>query len=708
MKKFKKAIELAGRELRLETGELARQAGGAVKVSYGDTVVLATCCVSPGGNLPFFPLTVDYREKTYAAGKIPGGFFKREGKPQEKEVVTSRLIDRPIRPLFPEGYKDEVQVFISVLSSDGINNSDIPAMIGGSCAVALSSAPMEGPIGAIRIGKIDGEFIVNPTFEQINDSEFDIVVAGKEGTITMIEGEAYETSEEDILKAINKAEEYVAQIVDLQNKIVEKAGKEKLVYEPAPIDDELAKKVRNKASTAITEIFKNAYSKQVRSSKLTELKDQIIEKLAEKDPETGEADSDISGQIKTIFGKLEKEILRKMVTEDKLRVDGRKPDELRPITCKAGYLPRTHGSAVFTKDETQSLGVITLGTTSDQQIMDELEGEYKKHFMVHYNFLPFCVGEVKRYFGPKRREIGHGLLAERALYPVLPDKEDFPYTIRLVSDILESNGSSSMATVCAGTLALLNGGIKMEAPVAGVGMGIIGDTILTDMLGDEDHAGDMDFKVAGTRKGITAIQMDIKISGISREILREAFQKAKDARLGTLEEIEKETPKAKDNLSPWAPQLNTLTIKKSKIGAVIGPGGKNINHIQDESDASVDIDDDGQQGTVTISADSKESMDRAVKMVNGFTDEAEVGKIYEGTVQTIKNYGAFVEVLPGMDGLLHISELAPYHVAKVTDILNEGDTVKVKCTKIDDRGKISLSRVEAMTNEELEAEKKDR
>ncbi len=708
MEKFKEAFELAGRELRLETGELARQAGGAVKVSYGDTVVLATCCVSPGGNLPFFPLTVDYREKTYAAGKIPGGFFKREGKPQEKEVITSRLIDRPIRPLFPEGYKDEVQVFISVLSSDGINNSDIPAMIGGSCAVALSSAPMEDPIGAIRIGKIDGEFIVNPTFEQINDSEFDIIVAGKEGTITMIEGKAYETSEEDILKAINKAEEYVAQIVDLQNKIVEKAGKEKLVYEPAPIDDELAKKVRNKASAAITEIFKSAYSKQVRSSKLTELKDQIIEKLAEKDPETGESDSDISGQIKTIFGKLEKEILRKMVTEDKLRVDGRKPDELRPITCKAGYLPRTHGSAVFTKDETQSLGVITLGTTSDQQIMDELEGEYKKHFMVHYNFLPFCVGEVRRYFGPKRREIGHGLLAERALYPVLPDKEDFPYTIRLVSDILESNGSSSMATVCAGTLALLNGGIKMKAPVAGVGMGIIGDTILTDMLGDEDHAGDMDFKVAGTRKGVTAIQMDIKISGINREILREALQKAKDARLSTLEEIEKETPKAKDNLSPWAPQLNTLTIKKSKIGAVIGPGGKNINHIQDESDASVDIDDDGQQGTVTISTDSRESMDRAVKMVKGFTDEAEVGKIYEGTVQTVKNYGAFVEVLPGMDGLLHISELAPYHVAKVTDILNEGDTVKVKCTKIDDRGKISLSRVEAMTNEELEAEKKDR
>ncbi|MEA3506338.1 MAG: polyribonucleotide nucleotidyltransferase, partial [Elusimicrobiota bacterium] len=607
---------------------------------------------------------------------------------------------------FPEGYNDEVQVFISVLSSDGVNNSDIPAMIGGSCAVALSEAPMEGPIGAVRLGKIDGEFIVNPTFDQIDDSEFDIVVAGKEGTITMIEGEAYETSEEDVLKAIDTAEEYVARIVSLQNKIVGQAGKEKLLYEPAPIDEELAKKVRDEAAVAITEIFKSGLGKQERSSKLSELKEQVIEAVAEKDPETGEADKSAAGRIKTVFGKLEKELLRKMVTEDKLRVDGRKPEELRPITCKAGYLPRTHGSAVFTKGETQSLGVITLGTTSDQQIMDELEGEYKKHFMVHYNFLPFCVGEVRRYFGPKRREIGHGLLAERALYPALPTKEDFPYTIRLVSDILESNGSSSMATVCAGTLALLNGGIKMKAPVAGVGMGIIGDTILTDMLGDEDHAGDMDFKVAGTRDGITAIQMDIKISGITREVLREALDRAKTARLGTLDEIEKETPKASEDLSPWAPQLKTMEIKKSKIGAVIGPGGKNINRIQDESGTSVDIEDEGDKGVVTISAESKESLDEAVRMVKELTDEAEVGKIYEGTVQTVKDYGAFVEVIPGQDGLLHISAMAPYRVNKVTDILNEGDKVKVKCTKVDDKGKISLSRVEAMTEKELEEEKK--
>jgi polyribonucleotide nucleotidyltransferase len=708
MEKIRETIDLAGRELSIETGEIARQAGGAVKVSYGDTVLLATCCVAPGRNLPFFPLTVDYRERTYAAGKIPGGFFKREGRPQEKEVITSRLIDRPIRPLFPEGYNDEVQVMISVLSSDGVNNSDVPAMIGGSCAVALSSAPMEGPVGAVRVGKIDGEFIINPTFDQIDDSEFDIIVAGKEGTITMIEGEAYETTEEDILTAIDKAEEYVASIVEIQNKIVAAAGKEKIVYEPAKIDEDLAEKVKAEASSAITEIFKGSYGKQERSSKLSELKEKVIEKLAEKDSETGEADADVTGQIKTVMGKLEKELLRNLVTQDKIRVDGRKPDDLRPITCQAGYLPRTHGSGVFTKGETQSLGVITLGTSSDRQIMDELEGEYKKNFMVHYNFLPFCVGEVRRYFGPKRREIGHGLLAERALFPALPDEEDFPYTIRLVSDILESNGSSSMATVCAGTLALLNGGIKMKAPVAGVGMGIIGDTILTDMLGDEDHAGDMDFKVAGTKKGVTAIQMDIKISGIERDTLMKALQKAKEARLKTLAEIEKEIPEANDELSPWAPQLKTLTIKKSKIGSVIGPGGKNINKIQDESGASVDIDDDGEVGTVTISADSKESMDQAVKMVKGLTDEAEVGKIYEGTVQTVKNYGAFVEVLPGQDGLIHISALAPYRVDKVTDILDEGDKVKVKCIKVDDRGKISLSRVEAMTEEELEAEKKDK
>ncbi len=703
MEKITEKVEINGKDLVVETGELARQAGGAVKVSYGDTEVLATCCVSPEPtNMPFFPLTVDYRERTYAAGKIPGGFFKREGRPQEKEIITSRLIDRPIRPLFPEGFNHEVQIMITVLSSDEQNDSDIPAMVGSSLAVSLSEAPFDGPIGSVRLGRINKELIINPTFEQLDESDIDIIVAGKEDTVTMIEGEAFEIPEEVILEAIDRAKKPVSKIIELQKKIIDRRAKKNMEFSPEKIDQKIESKVSEFAADKIEEVLKGGFGKQERSSKIKAIKEEAVEKFTSE----MEDEDDVSSQVKSVISGLEKKLLRKLVVEEDLRVDGRSSAELRNIDCKTQVLSRPHGSALFTKGETQSLGVITLGTSSDKQVMDELHGEYKKEFMVHYNFPPYSVGEVRRYFGPKRREIGHGLLAERAIYPVL-NLEEFPYTVRLVSDILESNGSSSMATVCAGSMALMDAGVPLKAPVAGVGMGIIDNVILSDMLGDEDHAGDMDFKVAGTRKGVTAIQMDIKISGITGEILKKALERAKEARFQTLDKIEAEIEDSRENLSPYAPQLEKLQIPKSKIGAVIGSGGETINEIQDTTGAQVDIEDDGEYGEVTISADNRESLEQALEMVKSYTEEAEPGKIYEGAVKNVVNFGAFVEILPGQEGLVHISELAPYHVKEVSDILSEGDTVKVKCIKIKDGGKISLSRVKALSKEEYEKEKKD-
>lgn len=699
MTKFTESIEVNKRILKIETGELARQAGGSVLISYGETVVLATCCVAgarEGQN--FFPLTVDYRERTYAAGKIPGGFFKREGRPQEKETISSRLIDRPIRPLFPDGYVDEVHIVLTVLSSDGDNDADIPALIGGSCAAALSPAPFQGPVGAVRIGKVDGKFVVNPTFAESELSTMDIVVAGTAEAVTMLEGKADEATEEEVLDAIDVARGEIGKIIELQKKIVQHVSPEKIEFVAPEKDESLLEEVKEAASARIIEVFRAALSKHARSAALKEIRDAVISSYEAK----GENWAERLSEVREALEKTEKLMLRKLIKEEKLRVDGRKPDQLRKITTSVGILPRTHGSAVFTKEETQSLSVATLGTGSDQQIMDELGGEYKKHFMLHYNFPPFSVGEARFMRGPGRREIGHGLLAEKAIFPMLSSKEEFPYTIRLVSDILESNGSSSMASVCAGSMALMDAGVPMKSTVAGVGMGIIENVILTDMVGDEDHSGDMDFKVAGTRKGVTAIQMDIKISGISREILERALAQAKVARIQTIDELEKTIAESRKEFSPYAPQLATLKIKTDKIGALIGPGGKHIKKIQEDLNVDIDVSDDG---TVIISANSKDDLISAENMVRGFTDDVEPGKTYVGTVQKIMDFGAFVQVLPGKDGLVHISELAPYRVGKVTDILSEGDTVKVKCLEIDDRGRINLSRVAALTPEEVQKEK---
>ncbi|MFW6172365.1 MAG: polyribonucleotide nucleotidyltransferase [Elusimicrobiota bacterium] len=702
MKKITKEIDVGGRKLIIETGELAKQASGAVKVSYGETVVLATCCISKlDKDLGFFPLTVNYRERTYAAGKIPGGFFKREGKPQEKEIITSRLIDRPIRPLFPDNFNYEVQIIITVLSSDGENDTDIPAMIGGSCAVAISEAPVDESVGAVRIGKCKGEYVVNPTFQQIEDCEFEFVIAGNEHAITMMEGEGLECSEEEVLKSLDFAAKEIKIIAELQKEIIKEIDPDKIEIEPEEFDEDLVSNVKEFCESKIKQVIKNAYSKKQRREELSSIKKEAIDEFVPEHTEPEEIEEKTS-QIGKILDQLEKDILREQVKEEGKRVDGRAPDELREINCEAGILPRTHGSGLFTKGETQSLAVTTLGTSSDQQIMDELEGEYKKHFMLHYNFPPYSVGEVRRMTGPGRREIGHGLLAEKALVSVLQEKKTFPYTIRVVSDILESNGSSSMATVCAGCISLMDAGVPLSMPVAGVGMGLIDDVILCDILGDEDHAGDMDFKVAGTRKGITAIQMDIKTRGIANETLRKVLDKAKTARLKTLDEIEKVISKPRDNISPYAPQISTTQINPDKIGALIGSGGKTIKKIQEETGSNIDIEDDGR---VTVSADSKDNLDKALEKIKGYTEEVEPGKIYKGKVRKIMDFGAFVEILPGQDGLVHISELAPYHVKKVTDIVNEGDEILVKCINIDEKDRINLSRVKALSDKDRQKEK---
>lgn len=707
MKKITEKIEIGGRDLVLETGGLARQAHGAVKITYGETVILATCCIAENERaVDFFPLTVDYRERTYAAGKIPGGFFKREGRPQEKEIITSRLIDRPIRPLFPEGYDNEVQIMVTVLSSDGENDSDIPSIIGGSCAVALANPVFCGPVGAVRIGKSNGEFIINPTFEELDRCEFKLVVTGTDQAVIMLEGEGSEAVEGDIIDAIEVAKPEIEKIIKVQKKIVEIFGKREINFEPITVNEELKNEVAAFASSGIMGVYKSGLGKSERQKKLEKIKEEVREHFGINGVNNTleENDEDKAKQVKNIMGKLEKELLRKLVKEEGLRVDGRKPDEIRNITCTAGLLPRTHGSGLYTKGETQALAVVTLGTSSDQQIMDVLEGEYKKHFMLHYNFPPYSVGEVRPNRGVGRREIGHGVLAEKALTPVLADREEFPYTIRLVSDILESNGSSSMATVCAGSIALMDAGVPIKAPVAGVGMGIIDNVILSDLLGDEDHAGDMDFKVAGTRKGITAIQLDIKTAGISKEVLERALEQAKKARLETLDKMEEEIAEPRKELSPYAPHLDSIQINPDKIGALIGPAGKNIKKIQEETQSSIDIEDDGK---VIISAEKKEDLEKAIEMIHGYIDDIEPGTIYEGEVRKIMDFGAFVDVLPGKSGLIHISEMAPYRVNKVTDILKEGDRVRVKCIEIDDKGRINLSRTKALTEEEKQTEIND-
>ncbi len=684
--------EIGGKRLILETGLMAKQAGGAVVARYGDTVVLATAVASKveRENVDFLPLTVDYQEKAYAAGRIPGGFFKREGRQTEKEILTSRLIDRPIRPLFPDGYYFDTQIIASVLSIGDESSMDLMGMITSSAALAISDIPFKGPIGAVRIGFIDEKFVINPGHKELETTRLNLVVAGTADAIMMVEGGANELSEDQMLEALETAHREIKKIVTLQNELVAKVGKPKRIVKAVEIDQELAKEVAALAMERLL-IAIVIPNKMERQKTLDVLLDDIKQKLKKEDDPTR------SRQISACFHDLEKNEVRKIILEKNIRADGRRPDQIRPISSVVGLLPRTHGSALFTRGETQALVVTTLGTSEDEQRIDSLEGEYFKTFMLHYNFPPFSVGETKPLRGPGRREVGHGALAERALKAMVPTKLEFPYTIRIVSDILESNGSSSMATVCGGTLALMDAGVPIKAPVAGIAMGLIkeGDKVivLSDILGLEDHLGDMDFKVTGTSKGITALQMDMKIEGITIEVMRTALKQAKDGRLHILGKMLETLQAPRKELNPFAPRIITMQINPEKIKDVIGSGGKVIRSIVEQTGAKIDIED---SGIINIASSDEAAANKAKEIIRGIVQDAEVGKLYMGKVRKIMDFGAFVEIFPGTDGLLHISQISDQRIEKVTDELKEGDEVLVKVLEIDRQGKIRLSRKEAM------------
>jgi polyribonucleotide nucleotidyltransferase len=681
--------EFAGRPIILETGRLARQAAGSASVRFGDTMVLAAVTVSPNvSSLPFFPLTVEYREKTYAAGKIPGGFLKREGRPSDKEILASRLIDRSIRPLFPEGFKNEVQVFVTVLSADQENDADILGVVAASAALSLSSVPWSGPLAGVRVGRVEGNWILNPTFQQLEFSTIDLVVSGSADSIVMVEGGSLEVSEGEMLEALKVAQRGIREVIKLQQQLVSKAGTpKKLAWAPPQVDQSLVARVREAAQSQMAQAI-NAKDKAGRSTAVKAVKEQVLEQLA---PDFAEQ----AREVGTELDEIEYRVMRSQVLERGERVDGRDLDTIRPISVETGVLPRTHGSALFTRGQTQALVSVTLGTTEDEQRIDSIDvpGETTKSFMLHYNFPPYATGEVKMMRGTSRREIGHGALAERALQPLLPQYEDFPYTLRVVSEILESNGSSSMATVCGGSLALMDAGVPMKAACAGVAMGLIkeGDkvAVLTDILGSEDHLGDMDFKVAGTERGITSIQMDIKIQGLDLKIMEEALEKARRGRLHILKEMARALPTPRTELSRYAPRIFTMQIKPDKIGDVIGPKGKTIRGIQDATGAKISIED---TGVITISAVGGEAGEKARAMIAAITTEPEVGRTYEGPVKSTTAFGAFVEILPGVEGLLHISELQHGRTEKTEDVVKKGDIVQVKLLEVDDRGRMKLSR----------------
>jgi len=668
---------------------MARQAAGSAALRYGDTMVLAAVTVSPNvSSLPFFPLTVEYREKTYAAGKIPGGFLKREGRPSDKEILASRLIDRSIRPMFPDGFKNEVQVFVTVLSADQENDADVLGVVAAATALSISTVPWNGPLAAVRVGRVEGNWILNPTFQQLEFSSIDLVVSGSADSIVMVEGGSLEVSEAEMLEALKVAQKGIRDLLGIEKQLMDKAGPvQKLKWSKAEPDVALLTKIRGLAEEAMAQAI-NAKDKVSRSSNVKAVKDEIYKKLLLEHAELGR---DISEELEDI----EYRVMRKQVLEKSERVDGRTLDTIRPITIETGVLPRTHGSALFTRGQTQALVSVTLGTSDDEQRIDSIDvaGETTKSFMLHYNFPPFSTGEVKMMRGTSRREIGHGALAERALQPLLPHYEDFPYTLRVVSEILESNGSSSMATVCGGSLALMDAGVPMKAPCAGVAMGLIkeGDkvAVLTDILGSEDHLGDMDFKVAGTEKGITSIQMDIKIMGLELMIMEQALERARKGRLHILQEMAKALPEPRTDLSKYAPRIFTMQIKPDKIGDVIGPKGKTIRGIQDATGAKISIED---SGVVTISAVGGEAGEKARAMVAAITTEPEVGRTYEGPVKSTTAFGAFVEILPGVEGLLHISELQHGRTEKTEDVVKKGDIVQVKLLEVDDRGRMKLSR----------------
>ncbi len=692
--------EIGGRKITLHTGELAKHAHGSVVVQYGDTMVLATAtCSSEPKNLKeaalrsFIPLTVDYRERMSAAGKIPGGFFKREGRPREKEILTSRLIDRSLRPLFNKNFMPEVQVIITVLSSDCENDPDVLAIIGASCALSISKIPFAGPVGSVRVAYINDEFVINPLFTQLSESKFDIVVSATKDKIVMVEGGAKEVSEDLILKALKLAHESIQDTISVQEDLLKKSSQPNVIFEEISIDTKLKEQVEKCADTKIQDAL-TISDRILREKTFQEIYAQTWQQLKDNFP-------DDEGRVISFLEEIKKCRVRSMIINEQKRIDGRALDEVRPITCAIGVLPRTHGSGLFTRGQTQALVTTTLGTISDMQIMDELEGEYKKKFMLHYNFPPFSVCEVRPQRGPGRREIGHGALAERALLPVLPSDEVFPYTIRLVSDILESNGSSSMASVCGSSLALMDAGVPISSPVAGVAIGcIIEDDkveILTDILGVEDHCGDMDFKVAGTHDGITAIQLDVKVNGITLEIIREALSRALEGKLFILSKMEELIKKPRTNLSEYAPQMITMQIATDKIRDVIGPGGKIIRKIIEDTGAKIDIDDDGK---IYITADNAQSCSRAQEMVQYYIADVEIGKTYKGKVTKIMAFGAFVEILPNKEGLVHISQLSNKRVNKVEDVVKEGDEIMVKVMEINEQGKVNLSRKAVLGEEQ--------
>jgi polyribonucleotide nucleotidyltransferase len=680
-------VELDGKKLIIETGKMALQANGSVLTRLGDTMVLSAVCASdkPLEGRDFFPLTVDYREKTYAAGKIPGGFFKREGRPSEKEILSMRITDRPIRPLFPEGFKNEVQCHNIVLSADLKNDADVLGLIGTATALVISDIPFTKTIAGVRVGRVNGEFIIFPTFAELEESDINLTMAGSSESIAMVEGGGKEISEADMIAALGFGHENIKKIIAKIDELKEMAGKPKFEYKPVVVDEALAAKVTEMAKSRLEE-YNNIGDKDERKTKKRALHLEIEEALADEFP-------DSTGPMSGVFYDLDSEIMRGMIVNENRRIDGRGPDEVRPITCEVGILPRTHGSALFTRGQTQALVVLTLGTKMDEQRVDDLEGESTKSYMLHYNFPSFSVGEVRPIRGVNRREIGHGALAERALQPIIPIEDRFPYTIRIVSDILESNGSSSMASVCGGSLAMMDGGVPTKAALAGVAMGLIKEEdkviILTDILGDEDHFGDMDFKVTGTAEGVTAFQMDIKIAGIDLDIMAQALGKAKAARLHILEKMNATISKNRSELSTYAPRIITIKIKVEKIGEVIGPGGKTIRSIVEATGAKIDISDDG---TVLIASVDGEAGAKAKAMVEAIVEEPEINRVYNGTVRRITNFGAFIEILPGTDGLLHISEIDNSHVQRVEDFLRLNDKVDVQVLSIDSDGKIRLSR----------------
>jgi polyribonucleotide nucleotidyltransferase len=703
-KVVKKEIEWGGRILTLETGKIARQADGAVMATYGDTVVLCTVVASkaPKENIDFFPLTVNYQEKTFAAGKIPGGFLKREGRPSEKETLTSRLIDRPIRPLFPEGFFNETQVICTVLSHDIENDPDVVALIGASAALTISGIPFMGPIAGARVGMIDGEFVLNPLRSQLPESQLDLVVAGTRRSVLMVESEAKELPEDVMLDAVMFGHRSMQPVIDGIISLAERCAKDPWELKLVTPDPVLVEKVHSQAEAGLRSAYKQTV-KQTRTTALSEVKAKAKVALVAE----GFEEKKIGG----LFKKLEKDIVRTDVVRDKKRIDGRGPEDIRPIVCEVGFLPMTHGAAMFTRGETQAIVVTTLGTSEDEQIMDVLEGEWREHFMLHYNFPPYSVGEASMMRAPGRREIGHGKLAWRALRAMLPKKEDFPYTIRIVSEITESNGSSSMASVCGSSLSLMEAGVPIKRSVAGIAMGLIKEkdsfVVLSDIMGDEDHLGDMDFKVAGTSEGITALQMDIKIDGITEEIMKVALAQASRGRQHILGEMSKTITAPRDTVNQNAPRITTIQIPKDKIREVIGSGGKVIREITETTGAKIDIEDDG---TVRVAAVNTEQGQKALDWIKSIVSEPEIGTIYTGKVCRVVDFGAFVTIMGKTDGLIHISELADRRVAKVTDVVNEGDVVKVKVLEIDGRGKIRLSlrAVNQETGEELPRAPKER